>query len=93
MINDTYVIGSPGITAPCFEWCQDQFFIHQNNMTLEALFLIALAMIALFIYFIYMTFKDYISLAPGALRIIYMLPEFALYMLMGFIVWYLWLKG
>lgn len=78
------------VTNECFEWCKEQNFIHHNNLTVEGLSIVVIAMIALFLYVIYEQFGEFMLIDDKITRYIRMIPEFSLYLLMGFIIWYLY---
>ena len=59
------IIGHPDITKGCFDWCQDQSFIHQNNLQINDLTLIALALVSLLVHHIILEFKDKIIEKTG----------------------------
>ncbi len=88
---------APEITKECFEWCKDQYFAHQNNLTVEAMVILALALISLFAASIIYSFSEKIiektDLTEDSLSKIYRLCNtFAMYLIIGFFVWFIWFR-
>lgn len=78
----------------CFEWCKEQYINNEINTTIEGLTILVIAMIALFIYTAYLSFGDMIETTyEGKVTLekyIQLLPNFALYLIIGFFIWFIW---
>lgn len=86
-----------GITNECFLWCKDQHLIDQNNISIEGLGIIALALISLFIgHLIYnyhtILFKGYNLSDEQKIKIYHLCNEFAIYLIIGFFIWFVWFQ-
>lgn len=80
----------------CWNWCQEHHFIHQSNLTIEALSILVIALITLFIYSLYLSFGENLNITHEQRvtteKIIQLLPEFAMYLIIGFFIWFLWFR-
>ena len=99
MINYT-AYSQPLITNYCFNWCKEQHFIHQNNLTVNILSIPILALLTLFVCYLIYNYNDFIlrlfkesNLTEHTLNKIFGLAlEFAIYLLIGFFIWFIWFK-
>lgn len=97
-MNHTFIIiDEPDITEGCFDWCKEQHFINNSNLGIEALLLVAFAMVVLFIWFVYnsglgqkLTDNLEYEQKETINKIIRRLPDFALYLLIGFFIYWKW---
>ncbi len=85
------------ITTECFNWCKEQYFIHENNLTVEALIMPILALLFLIISGVFYNFSEKIiektDLSEENISKIYhFCNQFAKYLLIGFFIWYVWIK-
>ncbi len=91
-INEGYT--SNPITRECFNWCREQSIVHANKLTIEGISIVVLALIVLFIYYIYWSFEEYIDfydIDKNKIRFfVNKLPEFSIYLLLGFLAWFIW---
>ena len=104
MINTTLInfIDKPEISRTCFDWCKEAHFAHNSNLEIGGIFIIILALVALFIHLILYRFSDniikFVNNSDSDLNIsetqvssaIIFLSEFAMYLLIGFMIWYLY---
>lgn len=81
--STTINLMQPIISNSCFNWCKDAYFINNNNLEIEMLFLPALALLSLILYQI---FKDHNKLSIYAYKFIYA----AKYLLIGFFIYFFW---
>lgn len=86
-------------TNACFEWCKEQNFIHQSNLEIQGLTILVVALIALFIYMLYLNFGEMLDIEMLDItyrqrimteKIIQLLPEFSMYLIIGFFIWFIW---
>jgi len=86
-----------GITKNCFDWCKEQHFVNQNNLTIKAMAIPLIALICLFFASLVYKFSDKIiantDLTEEYLsKMIYYCYNLAMYMLMGFFIWFIFFK-
>ena len=93
------IIGFPEITKACFDWCKEQNFIHSSNLEIRSLTILIIALIALFIYFLANNFLDHFTknlnfeTKEKIERFILLLPEFAMYLIIGFLIYFIYFSG
>lgn len=81
------------ITKECFNWCKEQHLIYESNLNIDGLSIAIFALLVLFAYYLYNTFESHIP--DGKEKeitkfIVSKLPEFAMYLLTGFFIWFIW---
>ncbi len=78
----------------CWNWCREQHFANQSNLTIEGISIIALALIVLFIYNLLIKYWEHIEIEginkTRLKRFVDLLPELVIYLLIGFFVWFVW---
>ncbi len=96
-INFTTSLNTPltDLTSTCFEWCKNQAVIHQSNIDIENLGVVAVALVALLLYQISIDFSDEICdktrLSKDTLRGYGNIAVFFAFMLLSaFLVYYTW---
>jgi hypothetical protein len=80
------------ITDECFLWCKEQSFIHSSNLTIEGIGIVVLALIVLSIRYVYYLFEDFIKIdeKEKLKYIIDKAPDFAILLLIGFLIWFVY---
>ncbi len=58
--NTTFILGVTEVTKGCFDWCKEQHFINQNNIQIQELSIIGIALVSLVLHNIISDYKDYI---------------------------------
>lgn len=94
---------SKPVSDYCWNWCSEQNFIHTSNLTIEGISIIAAALIVLFIYNLLIKYWEHIPNFGGPdsafeedftkeklAKYVDLLPELAIYLLIGFFVWFVW---
>ncbi len=88
------VVSGAEITDKCWNWCSQQNLEHASNLTIEGISIIALALIVLFIYRVLVQYWDYINIEgmdkEKLAKYVDLLPEFTIYLLIGFFIWFRW---
>ena len=98
MTNITTLLfqGEYSPTNQCFEWYKEQNFIHATNLQIQGLTILVIALIVLFIYALYLNIGDILDTTHEQKviieKIIQLLPEFAMYLMIGFFIWYLYFQ-
>lgn len=93
------VLDFPEITKACFEWCSDQYFIYNTNTEIRSLTILIIALISLFIYFLANNFLDYFTRnisfesKEKIEKFILLLPDFAMYLIIGFFIYFIYFSG
>ncbi len=82
------------VSDNCFNWCKQQYFNHQSNLTIQGMALPALAIICLFIAGVFLKFDKIIMKNTGIsdekLTKLYIgLNDLAFLLLLGFFVWFI----
>ncbi len=91
-INNTNFIS--GVSDKCFDWCKDQHFIHESNLTVQGMSIPAIAMICLFSANVILKFDKIIAIklkiSPRNLTTVYiLLHNLAFLLLLGFFIWFI----
>lgn len=88
-------VNLPEITSGCFTWCQEQGIIHQSNIDISNLGVVAVAMVALLLFNISIEWSDELSkqlnISQDKLRFIgNAIVFFAFILLALFLGYYAW---
>ncbi len=96
-LNITAIEFESNINAPssyCWDWCKEQHFANQSNLTIEGISIIAFALIVLFIYNLLIRYWEHIKIESmdktKVKKYVDLLPELVIYLLIGFFVWFIW---
>lgn len=102
MLNNTFTLNifKPEITQTCFNWCKEQHYINQNNLTIYSLTIPLLALVSLFgCYLIYNynsqilnLFKENELKEHHLEKAFKLLLEFSILLLLGFFIWFIFFK-
>ena len=88
---------SQPISDYCWNWCREQNFANQSNLTIEGISIIAAALIVLFIYNLLIKYWEDVEIEgmdkTKVKKYIDLLPELVIYLLIGFFVWFVWFGG
>lgn len=83
------------VTQSCHNWCAEQIKNNINNLEIAGLGLIVLASISLYVYLAYPSIEPFIKSDEKEKaileKIIYSLPHFTLYLMIGFLLYYFFL--
>lgn len=92
ILNTTVFSPSHEPNSACFSWCKEQYFVHSSNLTIEGLSIVVIALISLFLFFLYLRFSDHLNIEnkDKTDKLILLLPEFAMYLIIGFLIWFVW---
>lgn len=87
----------PGITEACFSWCQEQGAIHQSNIDISNLGIIAVSAFSLLMYQIFVEFEDELidktKIDADRIKLIrHALVFFAFILLVLFMGYYAWIN-
>ena len=92
--TDEIIANAPGMTSQCWNWCKEQHFANQSNLTIEGISIIAIALIVLFIYNLLIKYLENVEIEgmdkTKVKKYIALMPEFVIYLLIGFFVWFVW---
>lgn len=89
LFNQSYFVPSD----ECWNWCSQQYFNHQSNLTIEAMIIPAIAVLCLFAFKIILTFDTYILEntdidIDNLQKISLLLIDFAILLMIGFFIWF-----
>lgn len=85
------------LTNNCIDWCRNATIIHENNLELNAMVIPIAAACSLLLHYIIINHSEFIisktDLTEAQLeRACLLSSEFALYLLIGFFIWFKWFK-
>ncbi len=85
------------LTNDCINWCQEQAFIHQNNLTVEAMLIPIVALISLVVNYIIINHHVAIisrsDITEAQLeKVCRYASDFAMYLLIGFFIWFIYFR-
>ncbi|MAH51510.1 hypothetical protein CMI37_37185 [Candidatus Pacearchaeota archaeon] len=93
-LNSSFAL-EPSVVETCWNWCSEQAMIHQSNIDISNLGIVAVAMVALLIYNLSVEFQDELveKLEIERSKLIFyghVLVYFAFIILAVFLAYYAW---
>lgn len=79
-------------TKECFEWCKEQNFAHDINISMQKYSLIAISAAMMLIYMIYSGYEHDLNIKQNRdiHNIIMIFPDISCILQISFLIWCLW---
>lgn len=96
-LNITSFYNTWELSNDCINWCREQTIIHQENLTKEAMIIPVFAFTCLLCQYLIINHNElilkYTEITDKKLeKICIMASELAMYLLIGFFIWFIWFK-